>query len=43
MTLLNWFINRDSFPTDPIKVPEVSDGELTLPLIDESRPPIVQK
>lgn len=40
---LDCLIGRGLFPTDPKRVPACMDGELTLPLIDESQPPIGKK
>ena len=43
MTTLDWFIHQGLFPTDPKRVPACLDGELTLPLIDESHSPVAGK
>ena len=42
-SLLHHFISGGLFPTDPKRVPACVDGELSLPLIDESCTPVAEK
>lgn len=43
MDILEGFVNTVLFPTDPELVPICIDGELTLPLMDESLRPMAAK
>ena len=42
-SLLHHFITGGLFPTDPKRVPACVNGELSLPLIDESCTPVAEK
>lgn len=42
MVMLDWFIRKNMFLTDPEAMSECLDGDFTLPLIDESHPPVAE-